>query len=49
MMGRARYYTLECDGSQVDPGVGRFMSRDTWPLNYNNPVELNRYVYAAAN
>ncbi len=37
---RARYY---------DPGVGRFLSRDTWAINYANPVELNRYVYAANN
>jgi RHS repeat-associated protein len=37
---RARYY---------DPSVGRFMSRDTWAYNYGNPVELNRYVYAAGN
>ena len=34
---------------QYDPGTGRFLSRDTWPLDYQNPVELNRYVYAAAN
>ena len=25
------------------------MSMDTWPLDYDYPVELNRYVYAAAN
>jgi RHS repeat-associated protein len=37
---RARYY---------DPSIGRFMSRDTWAYNYGNPVELNRYVYAAGN
>lgn len=37
---RARYY---------DPGVGRFLSRDTWAINYADPVELNRYVYAANN
>ena len=34
---------------QYDPGTGRFLSRDTWPLDYQNPVELNRYVYTAAN
>ena len=34
---------------QYDPGLGRFLSRDPWPLDYQNPVELNRYVYAAAN
>jgi RHS repeat-associated protein len=37
---RARYY---------DPFVGRFTSRDTWAYNYQNPVELNRYVYAQGN
>ena len=37
---RARYY---------DPGAGRFLSRDTWAVNYQNPFELNRYVYAANN
>jgi hypothetical protein len=25
------------------------MSMDTWPLDYDYPVELNRYVYAAGN
>ena|GEM_PF-2397290 len=37
---RARYY---------DPGVGRFNSRDTWAYNFQNPMEFNRYVYAAGN
>lgn len=37
---RARYY---------DASVGRFMSRDTYPYNFGNPVELNRYVYTANN
>ncbi|MFN8531666.1 MAG: RHS repeat-associated core domain-containing protein [Anaerolineae bacterium] len=37
---RARYY---------DPTTGRFLSRDTWPIDYANPAELNRYVYAAGN
>jgi RHS repeat-associated protein len=37
---RARYY---------DAVVGRFMSRDTFPLNHQNPMELNRYVYTANN
>ena len=37
---RARYY---------DPANGRFLSRDTWPINYQNPIELNRYVYTANN
>jgi RHS repeat-associated protein len=35
---RARYY---------DPSIGRFLTRDTYPVNYNDPVELNRYVYVA--
>ena len=35
---RARYY---------DPALGRFLSRDVFP--YGNPVELNRYTYAAGN
>lgn len=30
-----------------DPGVGRFVSRDTWALDMGNPVEWNRYGYAA--
>jgi RHS repeat-associated protein len=37
---RARYY---------DPSIGRFLSRDTWAYDYQNPVELNRYVYVANN
>src|SRR5262249_30813136 len=32
---RARYY---------DAAIGRFLSRDTAGVNYQNPVELNRYV-----
>lgn len=35
---RARYY---------NPALGRFLSGDTYPVNLGNPVELNRYVYAA--
>lgn len=35
---RARYY---------NPALGRFLSQDTYPVNFGNPVELNRYVYAA--
>ena len=34
---------------EYDPAVGRFLSRDTWALDTWNPVELNRYVYVAAN
>ncbi len=37
---RARYY---------DPVLGRFLSQDMYPYNFNNPVELNRYVYTANN
>jgi RHS repeat-associated protein len=37
---RARYY---------DPSVGRFLSQDNFPINFNHPMELNRYVYAANN
>jgi len=33
---RARYY---------NPALGRFLSQDTYPYNFGNPVELNRYVY----
>jgi RHS repeat-associated protein len=35
---RARYYA---------PSLGRFLSQDTYPIDFNNPVEVNRYVYAA--
>jgi RHS repeat-associated protein len=37
---RARYY---------NPTQGRFVSRDTFPVNFNNPIELNRYGYTAGN
>ena len=37
---RARYY---------NPALGRFLSQDTYPVNFGNPVELNRYVYTANN
>ncbi len=37
---RARYY---------DPSVGRFLSQDTFPIDFNNPIELNRYGYTANN
>jgi RHS repeat-associated protein len=33
---RARYY---------NPTLGRFLSQDTYPYNFGNPVEFNRYVY----
>lgn len=35
---RARYY---------NPAQGRFLSQDTYPYSFGNPIELNRYVYAA--
>lgn len=35
---RARYY---------DPNVGRFLSQDTYPVDYQYPIELNRYGYSA--
>lgn len=37
---RARYY---------DPSDGRFLSRDTYAYHYQNPIELNRYVYGMNN
>ena len=37
---RARYY---------DPGMGRFLTRDTWAYDLGSPVELNRYAYAQNN
>jgi RHS repeat-associated protein len=37
---RARYY---------DASIGRFLSRDMYPINRQNPMELNRYVYAVGN
>ena len=35
---RARYY---------DPVAGRFLSRDPYPYNITDPLQLNRYTYAA--
>ena len=37
---RARYYS---------PSMGRFLSQDTWATNFRDPMEYNRYVYAANN
>ncbi len=37
---RARYY---------DSAVGRFLSRDPYPVNLYDPFELNRYIYAGNN
>jgi RHS repeat-associated protein len=34
---------------QYDPSNGRFLARDTWAYDFQNPVELNRYVYAIGN
>jgi RHS repeat-associated protein len=31
------------------PGVGRFLSRDTWPVDLENPIEYHRYGYVANN
>lgn len=36
---RARYY---------DPGVGRFTQQDTWQGNSQDPITLNKYLYANA-
>jgi RHS repeat-associated protein len=36
---RARYF---------NPGVGRFITRDVAPFDLTNPLDLNRYNYAAA-
>lgn len=37
---RARYY---------DPGTGRFVSKDTWAGDYQNPITLTKWLYANAN
>jgi len=37
---RARYY---------NPALGRFLSQDTYPVNFGNPVEFNRYAYTGNN
>ncbi|NJO84803.1 MAG: RHS repeat-associated core domain-containing protein [Blastochloris sp.] len=37
---RARYY---------QPADGRFLTRDTYPIDVQHPVELNRYGYTANN
>ncbi|NGQ97128.1 type IV secretion protein Rhs [Brevibacillus sp. SYP-B805] len=37
---RARYY---------DPGIGRFISEDTYKGQVDNPLSLNRYTYVANN
>lgn len=37
---RARYY---------DPVSGRFVSRDSWGGDYQNPITLNKWVYANTN
>jgi RHS repeat-associated protein len=34
---------------QYDPSNGRFLARDTWAYDFQNPMELNRYVYAIGN
>jgi RHS repeat-associated protein len=37
---RARYYA---------PGVGRFISKDSWAGDYNRPLTLNRWNYSLSN
>ena len=37
---RARYY---------NPALGRFLSQDTYPVSFGNPIEFNRYTYTANN
>jgi RHS repeat-associated protein len=37
---RARHY---------DPGMGRFLTRDTWGGNYSQPLTINRWNYTEAN
>jgi len=37
---RARYYS---------PGVGRFLTRDTWNGRRGEPITLHKYLYANAN
>ncbi|MGD8456598.1 MAG: RHS repeat-associated core domain-containing protein [Anaerolineales bacterium] len=37
---RARY---------LDTGIGRFISRDTWEGDYNDPLSLNRWNYVEGN
>jgi RHS repeat-associated protein len=37
---RARYY---------EPGVGRFITRDVWPVDYTKPLSLNGWLYVFAN
>ncbi len=37
---RARYY---------NPNDGRFLSRDTWAGDVNNPLSLNRWMYVEGN
>jgi RHS repeat-associated protein len=33
----------------LSPGIGRFITRDTAAFDLDNPVDLNRYRYAASN
>ena len=37
---RARY---------MDPGTGRFISRDTWAGDYDDPMSLNKWMYVMGN
>ena len=49
---RARYANFAPptrSGVGYDPGTGRFISRDTWAGNYNNPITLGKWLYANGN
>lgn len=37
---RARYYA---------PGMGRFLTKDSWMGDYNRPLSLNRWIYVEGN
>ncbi len=37
---RARYY---------EPGLGRFITKDVWPGDFNHPLSLNSWLYAYSN
>lgn len=33
----------------LDPGIGRFLTKDVWQGNYKKPLSLNRYNYVGGN
>ena len=33
----------------MDPGTGRFLSRDNWAEDYNSPMSLNKWMYVEGN